>query len=358
MKTITRAAAALAGAALLTPAAAQAATKTVFAGYGGAPGAPKQLDVTAFLRHQVTIHVGDSVKWQFRGFHDIAFLGTGTTKPGFADADPANPVKDVKDAGGNPFWFNGQPRIALNPKVAFPAGGKSYNGKVFTGSGLPDEAGKPKPYSLKFTKAGTFNYYCLLHPGMAGSVKVVGKTKKVPTAKQDAAAAKKEGAAIIAVAKKREKAAPIGGLTVEAGRATSEYTLNEFFPAKLAAKVGDTVTFTMNQQSQVEVHTVTFGSDAVTKPVVDGFISPVPNAAGPPALVLDPRSVYPSDPPGPTPPAYDGTNHGNGFFNLGLLDNVKPSPQPNEAKITFTKAGTYTYLCVIHEGMKGEIDVS
>ena len=34
--------------------------------------------------------------------------------------------------------------------------------KDFRNSGLPN--GPPKPYVLKFTKAGTFKFLCLVHP--------------------------------------------------------------------------------------------------------------------------------------------------------------------------------------------------
>lgn len=351
---------ALAAAALslaLLPGSAAAASKTVVVGYDGAPGAPKDLSPNAFFRSTVTIHQGDSVKWPFRGFHTVTFLGKDKQQPPFAIPDPANPISGMLDAAGAGYWFNGQPRIALNPKAAFPVGGKTYDGKTYTSSGIPQGA-KPKPYALKFPKTGAFTYYCVLHPGMAGTVKVVGKRTKVPSAKADAAAAKKQLAAVLKVAIKRSKEATKAA-TVEAGRATSEYSLNRFFPAKATVPVGTPVTFTMAQQSPAEIHTITFGSPAVTKPVENAFISPVPGTTpGPPTLVIDARAAYPTAPPNGQPLAYDGTNHGDGLENAGMLDNAKPTPSPATTQVVFTKPGSYPYVCVVHPNMAGTIEAT
>ena len=64
-----------------------------------------------------------------------------------------------------------------------------------------------------------------------------------------------------------------------------------------------------------EIHTVTFRPANV--PDVDFITGPGAN----------PLAAYPSDPP-PALLPYDGTNHGNGFLNSGLLDNDSGSPSP------------------------------
>jgi len=70
---------------------------------------------------------------------------------------------------------------------------------------------------------------------------------------------------------------------------------------------------------------------------------------------LNPLGVYSSD---PLPlPAYDGSNHGDGFLNSGLIDNDPASPFPDAVQVTFPKPGTYAYECVIHEKMDGKIVV-
>ena len=50
--------------------------------------------------------------------------------------------------------------------------------------------------------------------------------------------------------------------------------------------------------------------------------------------------------------------HGNGFFNTGVLDRDNATPlNPGEARVTFNTAGTYNYICLIHPDMKGSIVV-
>ena len=64
-----------------------------------------------------------------------------------------------------------------DPSAFAPAGGETYNGKApWVSSGLYLGVPLPGPhsYSLKFTKAGTFHYLCVLHDivGMKGTITV------------------------------------------------------------------------------------------------------------------------------------------------------------------------------------------
>jgi hypothetical protein len=73
---------------------------------------------------------------------------------------------------------------------------------------------------------------------------------------------------------------------------------------------------------------------------------------------LDARTVYPSQPPG-TPLVVDGTVHGNGFVNTGMIDADKSTPLPQSSTVTFSKPGTYQYYCIVHGAqMKGQITVT
>ena len=156
------------GVTALVPAAAQGSTRTDVAGPPSkASGLPPGADSNAFYRKTLTVHVGDKVKWKFNGFHTVTFPAKGKKPPAFIGLDPAGgKTSGVNDAAGNPFWFNGQPLITLQPDGAFPAGGKSYNGKKLVSSGAPLSPGAPKPFTVKFTKKGSFSYYCTIHPGM------------------------------------------------------------------------------------------------------------------------------------------------------------------------------------------------
>jgi plastocyanin len=342
------------------PMAAQARTKDVFA------GPPKKLsDVPAFAEStefypaKIKVAVGDTVRFQFRGFHSATFPARGKRPPEFALPDPANPVAGAKDAAGQSFWFNGQPRFLVNPEAGFPVGDNKIDGKALDGSGIPGGEGAPAPFAVKMKKAGTYTYHCVVHPGMKGKVTVLRKGKRVPSAASDTSAVAKQVAKTVRTMKSRADFPGPGGPNVQAGNDTTGVSLLEFFPRNVSVKVGETVNFRMSPVA-TEVHTVTFGPPEYLQSLIDGFIAPDTSApqAGPPTLVVNPVALFASDPP-PALPAYDAANHGNGFLNSGLLDPIAESPPPAETAVTFTKAGTYSYVCIVHgKDMKGTVTVT
>jgi plastocyanin len=344
--------AAIAGAALLIPAAAaQGATKDMFAGTppkGLLKGVPPFATDNAFYPKRVTIHKGDRVSFKIVGFHNIYLPKKGDPIPDLFAVDPANPVAGKTDAAGNPFWFNGQPSLSINPAAAAPVGGKTYDGSEAVGSGLP-LAGPPKPLPVKFTKKGKYTVLCLLHPGMKGTIVVKGKKAHIPTKAQDRKRIKKQAKDASKLAKKLVAGQGVpSGLTVKAGNDKKGVATLAFFQAEKTVKVGQQVTFTMSNKS-TETHNVAFAPEAYAKELAEQFIGP----AG-----LDARTVYPSEPIG-TPLVVNGTSHGNGFVNTGLLDDVKSTPLPKSAAVSFSTPGTYQYYCIVHGAeMKGTIKVT
>jgi plastocyanin len=348
--------AAIAASTLVPATVAQGATRTVIAGPAGkVAGTPKDGDNNAFFRKTVTVHVGDKVKWTFAGFHTVTVPAKGKKPPPFIGNDPTGTkIAGVNDAAGKPFWFNGQTRLTLDPQGALPVKGKSYNGKKLASSGAPLSNGPPKPYSLKFAKKGSYAYYCTIHYGMKGTVKVVAKGKAIPSVKANKKAAKKEYAKAAKQLIKDAKFAGPAGNAVQAGSDTVATSIFRFFPASKSVPVGTTVTFSMPAKTS-ELHTFSFGPADYLKGIADAFIAPDP--ANPQGLpVFNPLIAFPSDVP--TLPAYDGTSHGNGFLSTGGLDRDAATPQSGpSAQITFSKAGTYSYICLIHPDMKGQIVV-
>lgn len=310
------------------------------------------LDLNGFFPSVTRIHVGDSVSWAINGFHTVSFLAKGQTPPPLIIPASGNPISGKLDAAGASFWFNGQPNQVINPVTASPSGGKTYKGSGFLNSGLPSPSGPPAPFVVKFTKAGTYTFNCLVHLGMKGVVQVLSKSKKVPTTAQDRATANAQEAAAIVQARTLGKVKP-GAATVLAGNdGSGPVAWLRFFPGNLKVKAGTTVDFRI--ASKREVHTITFGPAAYTAAIEKTFTTPQPNPAGPPTLLVNPLAAYPSDPP--PLPAYTGTNHGNGFEGAGVLS--LGGPLPSSAKITFTKPGVYSFECVIHENMDGKITVT
>ncbi len=292
----------------------------------------------------MTINQGDTVSFRINGFHTIDLPGSSGKDLPFILNGPT--VTDTNDFAGNPFWFNGKvPSLGINPALLSKIGGSTYNGSARVDSGIFTGNGNPPPYLVKFTKAGTYKYFCDVHPGMVGYVVVRPKGKSVPTAKQDAVALGVQVARAIATVKAAAKLKPAAN-HVSLGSAgpngAEDYAM---FPAKLSVTVGTTVTFSMSKDSR-EVHTASFG------PV--GYLTTVSNSITGPAPQQ--QAWYPSDPPG-TIKLAGSTTHGNGFVSTGILDTDPSTPSPSAGKITFTKAGTYQYICLIHPFMVGTIVV-
>jgi plastocyanin len=331
-------------AALLIPAAtAQAATKQVTIGpakpLAGVP--PVAFDADFYPR-KLTIAKGDHIRFSWTtGFGDVIFVPKGEDP--VALAVPAGTVADAKDAAGNAMWFNGQPSLAPNFPGLSPQGGKVIDGSKVVSSGLALD-GPQKPWKVRFTKAGTYRLSSVFHPAKELRVTVKKNRKGVPTAAQDKRALAKQVKASTKLAKKLVAFEGPKGNVVRAGNDAKGIAQIAFFPAKKTVKVGDTVKFEMSEDS-IELHNIAFAP----KPYLDAmpFLGPV----------LSPFVVYRSEAPG-TAVSFDGANHGNGYFNTGVLDADEKSPFPSSDSVTFTKAGTYTFYCAVHgNDMSGQIVV-
>jgi plastocyanin len=292
------------------------------------------------------------VRWVFskRVVHTVTFLRPGQKRPSLEVPDPAHPYTGFKDAAGAPFWFNGQPSLAIPPDHAFPQGGSSTDGTKYVNSGLSAPAFKP--YKVTFTKAGTFRYTCLVHPGMDGSVKVLAKGRPVPTAQADRLATAAEFAQAVARAARLVKFTPTGN-NVVAGHDGGNVSWFRFFPSTRSIRVGQSVRFSISSKS--EIHTITFGPTPYRDALEKELIMAQPQPPGPPRLQFNPQIFLPSD---PSLPPYTGSNHGNGFLNTGVLDTDPSSPPPASATVTFAKAGTFVFECTVHPGMEATIKVT
>lgn len=340
----------VAGLALAMPGAADAAVKSVNMGTSKAQQKvlqAKGADVNAFFPSNVAVHVGDSVRFVPTNFHSVHFFGKkGKLTPIFT---PGDAIAGSVDAAGLPFWFNGLPNFVTNGALFAPPGkfGKTIatNGTVEIESGLPT-APKAKPMVVRFTKAGLLTYFCDLHPGMKGTVRVSPKSKRIPSASADAKRVKAQGAAALTAAKGFAKLAPPAN-TVYVGAAGKGGTeLFAFAPSKLTVPVGTTVTFTVPKGS-VETHTATTGpGNPESQP--KSYLGAIASGQD------DPRLAYPSDAP-PAPAALTPLLHGNGYWNSGALDAASASPLPQANKVTFSAAGTYEFYCLIHPFMHGTI---
>jgi len=348
----------IAGAVLLFPVAAQAKTRTV---HMGEPASTVKKfenkygsDVNNFFPHGITIHAGDKIKFVPDGFHtvDIPARGGG---PAALITPNGTAVTGVTDAAGAPFWFNGQPNFAFNPVLLKSRFGKkaTYRRTKAVLSGLP-LANKPKPFTVKFAKTGTYTYFCNIHQGMKGVVHVVGKRHKVPSARTIKRIVDRQVKRDLNTAKNLSRTTPPSG-TIDVGvHGPGNVEFYGMVPGNVTVKVGTTLRFRMSPGS-TEDHTATFGpGNPESQPTSYlGQIAASFQGAGP----FDPRAVYPSEQP-PTVGTLTTTSHGNGFWNSGVLDTASATPLPESGSVKFGQAGTYNYYCMIHPFMHGIITVT
>lgn len=112
-----------------------------------------------------------------------------------------------------------------------------------------------------------------------------------------------------------------------------------FFPDPVTIRAGDTVNWTIQG-----FHTVTFNSNRTPRPLI------VPGTA-PGELVVGP-AFFPVGPTGPNA-SYDGTAQASS----GVPEDDAPGAGAPTYRLTFPRPGVYGYVCEIHPGMSGTVEV-
>jgi plastocyanin len=303
--------------------------------------------VNAFFPASLKIHTGDTVNWiqNTHEIHTVTFLA-GAPMPDLIIPAPANPVGP----------------LMINPLAAFPAApadGK-YDGSTYANSGIMStDPGQPTQFSLTFTKAGTYEYVCLVHGMMmSGKVIVEDSSVRIPSPNQVKAEAKHELnryknqiPEVIEAARRMVKPPvknPDGSktYTVFLGYAKGAIDLASFFPKNLVVHPGDTVNWVLSP-SNMAPHTVTFLNGTPDQGLVVPFVPP---SGPPPLLIFNPAILFPSNAGVPLMPT--------GYINSGLLDPTQPGPHSFSLQIgNFT--GPITYQCLLHDasGMVGKLIV-
>jgi plastocyanin len=334
------------------------------------------IDLQGMYPKTTVVNAGDSLSFEVRGFHNVAFRADGKRVPFLIPTtNPPTPVGTVLDAAGNAFWFsNAAPTLGFNPLVAGPSPDAVVDGLHDVNSGLPLGPPPPTPFTASFPTPGTFNYFCEIHPFMNGSVVVMPTGVSTPSGAEQVAQGVEQTKrdahrALDAEAELNDGDRGHGhghevaitpdngderhhGTTVLVGSGTRRYSLLEFFPFESTVHVGETVTF--QWEGFNEPHTVTFGPEPLRMDLEQNLFSP--------EGVANPQGFFSSEPPSdpPTKPQrieVSPTTHGDGFANSGALFDPPAGPAPHSFKVRFTKRGKYDYECLIHAGMDGVINV-
>ena len=288
----------------------------------GAQSADQARQVLAFLPNEIWIHAGDNVTWTVYAdeIHTVTFLSSG------------------------------QPRLPFT--VGCP--GFSFGGAMFDGStciSTPPLA-KGQTFNVAFPTPGNYKLVCLVHEDMTGVVHVLAPSEDLPHSQffydREAFAQARELLLDTDGIHSHLHSGSPGAVTVGTGEVVatggghSAISVMRFMQHDKVIHIGDTVEWT--NDDPVTPHTITFGTE--------------------PANPIPPSSNVSVDADGARHATISSTtdNVHSGFIVSAPQERIG-LPQaplgPTRFRITFTKAGTYPYICALHDdlGMKGKIIV-
>lgn len=369
---------------LATPVGAVAGPATITADMPSAVPAGHLWSFDDFFPRTVSIRTGTDLLFINQGFHTFTLLPAGiSARTDWRTNGLA--VDDTDDAGLN---LNGTTHAEFNIPALLPTSptcGSSadpcpFDGASVVSSGAP--FGPVAPFSVHVSAVpGSYVFVCRVHPGMSGRLHVLPATAQVASPDKVAAKVAKQIEHDLAgawVADRQANHAAIvqnrdgtRALHVTAGISSPDgkVALLEFFPKNLDAKPGDTVVF--KPRSPNEPHTVTFPGDLGTETVPECEDGSVDVPFGPPTFSC------PDNPGnGPDEVELDG---GNGVWNVttpgpagtvsdsGIIASRRLASSIGASGTDFLNRwtislagaapGTYTYVCMIHDGMEATVTV-
>jgi len=320
-------------------------------------GQQLQSDVNDYFPHRITIRRGDSIRWIPSGFHNVDIPARGQRITPLI-VPTGQTVSNVLDEAGAPFWFNGpppQPLLGFNPELIQTSlfGRRvTYNPSERLQTGLPLQP-RPRPVTVRFRRTGTIRYFCDVHPGMNGIVRVIARRDRVPSRQADRRAVRRQIQSRLAIARDLARFRPPANVIRlgVAGRGGVERFA--FQPSQLSVPSGTGIQFQMSPGSY-EVHTATTGpGNPESEP--QSFLGQLAGTFETPQV--DPRAIYSSEPPGAPAATLAPGLHGNTFWNSGVLDRFPNTPNPaaNTVRIGGPPGTTYTFYCLIHPFMRATI---
>jgi plastocyanin len=269
------------------------------------PGVPIGVG-NQFYPGRIAIHQGDSVKFTLFGPHTVTY--NRPPGPVFALFAPS---------GGSTLT---DPDKSLNSGFMF---------------------GPPATFTVAFAStlpAGLYKFICALHFGMTGLVDVLPTSAALPKSAAEYAAIAQAEITRDLAALARINAEAIqnsdvedGSPTVLAGAGNSRGSNLRFYPASVTIHVGQSITF-LKTTDPTEPHTVTFGPEPTNELE---------------ALMARGGSTYGGAPLEQVSSGFMSTRAGYRYYQLA------GTPLPvalTKYRLTFTNAGTFKYLCALHDG--------
>jgi plastocyanin len=288
---------------------------------------------------------------------------------------PQGPGDAIQSAANPCFLSTGVPSSkSACPKTTQP----DFTGsQAYYNSGWLNSNARFTVRVSKTTPTGTYYVMCLLHrEGMTGKIDVVPSTTSVPSPSEQAATGARQLAAVeaklapaAAALRKGKPPIPVvvpGKSVVLAGSGSpnaQEAEVAEFGPKTIKIPVGGSVIWYL-----LGDHSITFNSNKtnndVRKTAADGTVHLNSQALVPVGGPGEPHSSSGGGPPNGSstaPPKFrvvaSTSWNGSGFLSSGVFVNSFGPPLIEGYKLTFTKAGTYKYICTVHDHMKGTVVV-
>jgi plastocyanin len=293
----------------------------------GAQSHDKGNQALAFLPNEIWIHAGDQITWTFDAddIHTLTFLTADQPRPFFADGCPGFST--------DPATYDGSTCVTTPPMVT---------GQTFT---------------VIFPVAGNFKLVCLVHENMTAVVHVFDLVETLPhdQAFYDRQAADQRRELLLnanrdahAHGHRSQDNSPhavtagIGSVTAKAG-GSNTVSVMRFSNHTIQIHAGETVEW--DNQDPITPHTITFGTEPVGDPE-----PPSPDVTvdqdGARHAIIDSTA--------------DSTH--SGFIIAAPQERLGLPQAPlgvTRFRVTFPNAGTFPYICALHDdlGMTGTVIV-
>ncbi len=317
----------------------------------GAESHDQAMQADAFLPNEIWIYAGDSITFKFspkNEIHTVTLLEAGQARPLFSGPPaPPPPVgcNTIGSEGATQSSGSSYDGVGVSPDLACVNSGPMANGATYT---------------VKFPTPGNYKLTCLVHPDMFGVIHVLQNTDS--TAPFYAASLPYQQFDY-----DHQAADEMGDLLADGGHAQEEMrdfppsenvvlmtgdmvataggrqylAIVRFLPGTIRIHAGETVEWI--NADPTEPHTVTFG-DEPANPMALVTATPGPDGA------LQATISSPTD------------SVSSGFLQAAPQDRPflpQSAPGITRLRVKFTKAGTYHYICALHDvdGMVGTVIV-
>jgi plastocyanin len=315
---------------LVLPAVAQAQWHATL----GAQSNDMGRQALAFLPNEIWIHAGDDITWtsQSDDIHTVTFLITNQLRPPFPVGCAPFPPGTSSQFSPSGVSFDGSTCVSAPPLVSGQA------------------------FKVIFPKAGNYKLVCLVHESMTGTIHVLAKNAALPYTQQfyDKQASEARNALLAdadihaghatgAHSASGHTSVTVGiGEIVATGGGHETVSVVRFFNEQTVIHAGETVEWT--NLDPITPHTITFGAEP------DNFLVPSGNVS------MDADGALHATISSTSDSVHSGLILAEGHERIA----VPTSPSGiTRIRITFTKTGTYPYICALHDnlGMKGTIVV-